>query len=294
MIRVAHATDIHWFVPPPWTRLWGKRTLGTANLYLRDRRHHFDARVQDELVAALAATNPDAVVITGDLTAQALPEEFALAHHKLAPLLAGQPSFVQSGNHDVYTLGAAREDRIAAHFGPWLHRRPGGLARLDLPGFTVIGLDASRPHPTASGRVPEAELAALPDALAATNPDDAVMLALHYPLLDRRGGLYDGWGHGLRNAAELVEALRRAPRRPTLVVHGHQHHGYTVPLDLGDAVVPIHDPGASGYADLPEHDRAACFNVYVLDGPRLASVERYRHGPGGFQPEAGGPYATGR
>ena len=68
---------------PPWSKLAGKRLLGTANLYLRNRRKHFDAEVQTHLVRDIAALEPDAVVITGDLTAQALPQEFALARELL-------------------------------------------------------------------------------------------------------------------------------------------------------------------------------------------------------------------
>ena len=45
----------------------------------------------------------------------------------------------------------------------------------------------------------------------------------------------DGWGHGLHNADELVATLSASPRKPTLIVHGHQHHGFTVPLQLGEA-----------------------------------------------------------
>ncbi len=293
-MRIVHATDIHWFVPPTALQLASKRALGTANLYLRHRKDHFDARVQRELVDAMDSVGADVLLVTGDLTAQALPAEFALAREALDPLLSRMPAFVQNGNHDVYTGGSARDDRIATLFEPWLHRTPDGLARLRLPGLTVIGLDPCRPHITASGLVPAHQLAALPAALEAAPQDDAVILALHYPVLDRSGALYDRWAHGLRNAGALVEVLRSAPRAPTLIVHGHQHHGFTVPLHLHDVDVPIHDPGSSGYAWLPEEDRAACFNVYTVEGPALVGVERYRFGAEGFEPEAGGAYATGR
>ena len=132
MLRIAHATDIHWFVRPRLSRLPGKRLLGSANLYLGRRRHHFDRDVQDALIAHMLALEPDAVVITGDLTAQALPEEFALAREQLQPVLDRFPTLVQNGNHDVYTGGSARDRRLAEHFGPWLHVPEGDVvARLD-------------------------------------------------------------------------------------------------------------------------------------------------------------------
>ena len=75
-MRIAHATDIHWFVPPTPRQLGFKRVLGTANLYLRGRRHHFDRGAQRALVAHLRRVEADLILITGDLTAQALPAEF--------------------------------------------------------------------------------------------------------------------------------------------------------------------------------------------------------------------------
>lgn len=296
MLRVAHATDIHWFAPPPLSRLAGKRLLGSANLYLARRRFHFDRAVQDALVQQLVDLAPDAVIITGDLTAQALPEEFALAREQLEPVLASTPTLVQNGNHDVYTGGSARDRRLGQWFGPWLHVPEGDtVARMDVGPLTVLGLDPCRPHWSASGRVPAAQLQRLREIL----DDDAlldriVLLALHYPVVDRGGALYDGTHHGLRNADALVEVLRASQTRPTAILHGHKHHGYVGRVDLGDAAVPTYDPGASGYAYLPDEARAACMNVYNIDEDGTLAVDRYRYTGSGFEPEAGGAYATGR
>jgi 3',5'-cyclic AMP phosphodiesterase CpdA len=293
-VRIAHATDIHWFVPPTLGRLLNKRLIGTANLYLAGRRHHFDRRAQRALVEAIAAQQPDALVITGDLTAQALPEEFALARAELAPVLDAWPTLIQCGNHDVYTRGARREGRLQATFGAWMHPTPAGIARLDAGDLTVLGLDPNRPHLLASGYVPDDQLHALAEALRTLPPERSLLLALHYPLLDRRGAVYDGLEHGLRNARALIEVLRAAPRRPDLIVHGHVHHGFRTELDLGDTRVPVFDPGSGGYAWLPDQDRAGCFNVYDLQPGQPVQVERFRFDGERFTPEPGGAYATGR
>ena len=295
MIRLVHATDLHWFVPPPWRRVPGKRTFGMANLYLRGRVHHFDAAVQQQAVEAMVRAAPDVAVLTGDLTAQALPEEFEAARVALDPLLRAAPTLVMNGNHDVYTRGAAREDRIARAFGPWLHRGDGGLARLDVDWLTIFGLDPCRPHWSASGLVPAAQLDALARALRDPGLDGrVVVLALHYPLLHPKGVLYDGAGHGLRNAAALIDLLRAAPHRPRAVLHGHRHHGYRVDLELGDATIPVFDPGSGGQAHDAVRDRAACVNVYEIEPDGAISVERLRHDGLRFAPEPGGAYATGR
>ena len=72
-MRIAHATDIHWFVPPQPSDLRSfKRTLGAANLYLGGRRHHYPDHVPGEVVSFIHSLAPDLFCLTGDLTATAL------------------------------------------------------------------------------------------------------------------------------------------------------------------------------------------------------------------------------
>jgi 3',5'-cyclic AMP phosphodiesterase CpdA len=270
-----------------------KRWLGTFNLYALGRRHHFDREVQRALVQHTVDLEPDVVVVSGDLTAQALPEEFEIAREALEPILERIPTLVLPGNHDVYTAGSAREKRFEAVFGPWAHREEGGLARLDLGRLTLLGLDPCRPHWSASGRIPDEQLAALAQTLASPSLSDRdLVLALHYPVLDRRGQLYTSIEHGLRNAADLVNTLKAAPRRPRAILHGHKHHGYRVDLDLGDVRVPIFNPGSGGYVYDARHDRAACMNVYELQGD--VSVSRYRYDGHRFSTELPVAYASGQ
>ncbi len=300
-VRVAHLTDLHWFSPPRLGDLCApKRLLGSANLYLRGRRADFPAHIQDAAVAHVASLSPDLVVITGDLTATALDAEFAAARVALAPLLDRFPTLILPGNHDRYTRGSDRSDRMRVTFGAWFHSAaptaPGDrpLGRIDVGALTCISLDPTRPTGlSASGEVPGAQLVALADLLRSDALDGrTLVLALHYPILDRRGGVYDGWAHGLRNARALIQVLADAPRRPVAILHGHEHHGFTVPLPLPGGAVPIFNCGSSGYAWKPEKRRAAAINLYTVGD--TTEVSRYLYDGAGFQPEAGGAYATGR
>jgi len=294
-IRIAHATDIHWAAPPRLHQMFNKRFLGGLNLWLGGRGHHFSPEVQAALVEHLVALEPDAVLITGDLTALALDHEFERARHALRPVLDRFPTLVLSGNHDVYTRSAQRNKRFAAFFADWMGMGSDGIARLDVGHVTILGLDPNRPVFLSSGKVPEAQLEALAAALAAPDlADRPVVLALHYPVLDRRGDVYDNVRHGLTNARDLIEVLRKSKKRPIAVVHGHEHHGFRVDLALDEAKVPIFDPGSGGYAYMPERRRAACMNLYEIDGRGALRVERYMYSADGFLPEAGGAYATGR
>lgn len=296
-MRIAHATDIHWQTPPSLREvITVKRALGSANLYLRGRRHEFQRTVQSALVDHLVALEPDLVLITGDLTATALHSEFALAKESLAPVLDTTPTLVIPGNHDVYTPGAKREFRMKGHFEQWMGLEDGPVARLDLDEVTVLGLDPNRPtFLQASGVIPEPQLIALESILA--DPDLAdreVILVLHYPVLDRRGAVYDNTRHGLLNAVRLIEVLERAPKRPRMILHGHEHHGFNVPLTFDEGPsIEIFNCGSSGYAFVPEKKRAAAMNLYTLADGELG-VERFLFDGQAFAPEPGGAYATGR
>lgn len=296
-MRIAHATDIHWYSPPSLADLGSfKRLLGTANLILRGRRKEFDRTVQRALVDHLVGLAPDLVLLTGDFSATALDAEFQLAREDLQPLLDRFPTFVIPGNHDVYTGAAQRDRTFEAVFSPWMGE-PGPVRRLDVGDVTVLGLDPNRATwIVASGEIPEAQLVGLERALA--QPELAarrVVLALHYPILDRRGEkLYDNDHHGLVNADRLVEILRAAPVTPALIVHGHVHHGFRAELRLGDRAVPIVNCGSSGHAWQPERGRGAATNLYTMASDGSVAIERFLHDGERFTPEPGGPYASGR
>lgn len=302
MVRIAHATDIHWTVTPPIGRMFNKRLLGGLNALFGGRRHHFPDEIQQELVDHLLALEPDALVITGDLTALALEAEFTKAKRFLQPVLDAIPTLILPGNHDVYTRGAKRERRMHAFFGQWMGLPESGpeltsrhVARLDVGHVTVVGLDPNRPHLLSSGWLPPAQLDHLYEVLSAPDMVERnVIVALHYPILDRHGRLYDGLEHGLRNAGDLVEVLEAAPIDPVAICHGHEHHGYAVDLPMSDRPIPIFCAGSSGYAYQPDKRRAACMNLYEIDEAGAVHVERYMYGESGFAPEPGGAYATGR
>lgn len=295
-MQVAHLSDIHWQVAPGVADLSPKRVLGSLNLYVRGRHSHFTEAVQAALVDHVVALEPDAVFITGDLTAQALNSEFVKAREALEPILTRFPTLIIPGNHDVYTFGSQRSRRMHAHFGEWMGLSEGQpVARLDLGELTLLGLDPNRPHPVfASGILPRDQLDALGEILALPElADRDVLLGMHHPPVDRRGELYKGVGHGLINVADLVAVFQRAPKLPRAILCGHVHHGYRSALPVGERTIEVLDCGSSGYAFMPEHRRSASMNLYTVDGEAL-EVERYQFDGEGFAPEPGGAYATGR
>lgn len=295
-MRIAHATDIHWFHRPSLRDFAPKRVIGTLNLYARGRRHMFADEVQSELVRHIQSLEPDLVLITGDLTAQALPTEFAKARDALAPLLAERAALVLPGNHDVYTPGSVRANLFAATFAEWAGRpdpHAAGLVRVDVGNLTAIGLDPNRPTwLTAAGKIPRAQLRRLADLLA--DPElrgRQVVLGIHYPPIDHTGKLYDAPSHGLVNARSLVEVLDAAPVRPLLIACGHVHRGFLAPLVLRDGTrIPVVNCGSSGHSH--GGGRHASMGVYQVGPNDRVTFQRFVHDGARFVAEVGGPFAV--
>lgn len=287
-MRVAHITDLHVEVPPRASQLFSKRAIGAMNLYVLGRKAHFSRRTVEALVEAVLAQEPDVVVCTGDLTATATPEEFAQASALLEPITSRFPFVCIPGNHDVYTRGSL--GRFKAWFGRWSNDGEYPFA-VRLGGVRFVAVDVVRPDVLSRGFVPRDQVQRLRALLDAGS--EPAMVLLHYPLRGRHGLRYGPTSRALENAAELEDALL-GHERVVAVLHGHEHHGFQTSLPRPDGE-PLHilDPGASGYAWLPEKGRTAHFNVYdVGEGGRFL-VDRFAFDGARFGPEAGGAYASG-
>lgn len=295
-MRIAHITDIHVMVRPSLKDVSIKRLLGTANLFLAGRRKHFSKDVQSALVEHVTGQTPDAIICTGDLTAQATPAEFEAAHRLLSPLFSRFPSVLIPGNHDVYTPQNARERSIEALFGQWTGR--GDWPRITALSDTlsVVALDTCRAHPfLSSGTVRSEALERLDEVLSHWPEGKGCILAIHYPLRDRRGAPYGPPGRALTNADEVEAILCRHDTKITAIMHGHEHHGFRTELQGPNKAIPILNPGASGYAWLPEKRRTAHYNLYTFGEGFAFQVTRFTFDGErqDFVLEPGGAYATG-
>lgn len=282
-MRIAHVTDIHVERLPSVGECLNKRAAGAVNLYVLGRASHFTRAAQEAMVAAVVAAEPDLVLCTGDLTATATEAEFAGAAALLAPLRERFDWLVIPGNHDVYTDESV--GRFARHFGEVAPVRVERRGAWDL-----VLVDVCHPDWLSRGWLGEGGLALLDAALQAG--DRPALVALHYPLRNRRGERY-GPPTRACSDAEAIEAICLRHPRVRMVCHGHEHHGFrTVAPRPGDDL-PILDPGAGGYAWLPERGRTAHFCVYELDDTALIGVERQAFDGQVFAPEKGGAFATG-
>lgn len=243
-MRIVHLSDVH--VQIDYRRLplrrygWRRAVAQLEWVGLRRARRFENALgVLQQIVREIQELAPDHVLLSGDLTALAVEEEFACARAALGPLWRPQQLSLVPGNHDRYTAHAMRERRFERHFGDLLrsdlpaYAGPDGFpfVRLVAGELAVVGLDSTRlaPLPGLSfGSLGHEQLRALSrlvDDPAVRDRRLAVMVH-HAPL--RESGRPDRVTHGLLDGQDLLRLL--AGRRAS-VHHGHVHHRYWHPAN---------------------------------------------------------------
>lgn len=240
-MRFVHCSDVHItgdYLRAPLKLGW-RRWVAMLELSVGGRGRAFREAPRTLAAISRAAEAEGAhLIVSGDLTAYALHEEFEGARRALGEP-AGDPHrcTVVPGNHDTFTPGSVRTGRFQRYFGHLLasdlpeHCREGAFPFVRLLGegedaAAVIGLCSARLPllPGLSfGRVGKAQLAGL--AALVADPRLAgrpVLVVVHHAPLTH-AGLADRAHHGLADAEELL-ALLPGPR--FAVLHGHIHQRY--------------------------------------------------------------------
>ena len=271
-LRFVHCSDIHLLdlVGAHPGQFLNKRLTGGVNLLLaRGRKHSHN--LFDQIVAHALEYAADRLVITGDLSNLALAPEFVLVRRKLRE--AGLPVTVIPGNHDTYTRGSVRERRFEVYLGEFMEgeRSEGDYPFVQrLNDVALIGVSTAIPSLPliAVGRVGEAQLARLADALARTAAEGlARVVLIHHPVLP-------GVAKPRHNLLDL-EAFGAVIARhgAELILHGHEHRRIEGTLPGPQRSVPVHGVGSGTYLS-QKPDRHGAFSLYTV-GP--GTIDRVYH-----------------
>ncbi|MET0593393.1 MAG: metallophosphoesterase [Polyangiaceae bacterium] len=287
-MRIAHISDLHVLAlegAVPF-RLFNKRATGYANLRLK-RKHVHKSELVRAIASHLAKANVDHVVITGDVSNLALETEFEAVRSILDVELGLPPSAVTivPGNHDVYTRGAARDQRFFRFFESYLasdlpeHRtsHAGGMfpvVKLRGPA-AIIGLSTALPRPpfVAAGRLGNPQLDALERILASPEVRSRTpVILLHHPVHNPITWVKTQL-EGLTDADRLSRIL--APLERGLILHGHLHRRLHRTLTTARGHIDV--VGATSASLVHESaERMAGFNLYeIADGGPIATIESY-------------------
>ncbi|MCW0210949.1 MAG: metallophosphoesterase [Achromobacter sp.] len=281
--RFAHVSDAHLPLPPG--RLGGlstfanKRSLGL--LSWRRKRHAIHRpEILAALLADVAGHAPDHVVVTGDLTNIALPDEFERARAWLERVGPPDRVSVVPGNHDA-TVRVPWE----AGLGRWQPWMSGDTPDEGTPdeGFpfvrvrgpvAFVGVSTAVPTPPllATGRVGAAQADRLEAVLADLGRRGLfrVVLMHHAPLLVGRS-----WRKALSDRRRVQDAFARAGAE--LVLHGHHHCHQIASLPGRGAAIPVIGVGSASAAPVGRAQAAQWnqFTVERRDGAwRLSALVR--------------------
>ncbi len=222
-MRIIHVSDIHfWQYAFNPLRLMSKRLAGMAAL-LAGRAARFRLAGVPRLVERVRQLEPDHILITGDVTTTALPDEFRAARRALAAWLDNPGGVtIIPGNHDRYTWWAHRSRRFEKFLGEFAPRGKYPWLRPLDPGTAILGLDPTRAGVTARGRLPPEQLAAARALVAAAAEQAArLIVACHYPISVPDDYQRELTGKRLINARHVREWL--ATVGPHLYCCGHVH-----------------------------------------------------------------------
>jgi 3',5'-cyclic AMP phosphodiesterase CpdA len=195
-LRLAHLSDLHFGEAPP--------------------------QMVESLAEDLAAASPDALLVSGDLTRRAEPEEFAAALGFLQRF--DKPLLIVPGNHDI-----PRMDLMQRFLSPrrrWQAAEMGALdGVLDLGDTCIIGVDTVRRAQWhldwSAGGISSRRLLVLSDRLRAA-AGRRVIVMCHHPLR------HPTWAVGRkkpRGARTTLGLLREAGVQAVISGHLHRAEG---------------------------------------------------------------------
>ena len=194
---------------------------------------HFGGEIPEAVEATLAfaeAHPPDLVLVTGDITLNGLPSEFEAAAAWLARFPG--PRLVTPGNHDtpywnLLLRALVPFQRYRRHIG---EPRWGAWTGDGVIVRTINSARGAQPRPDWSkGAVSLKQVENALDAFAGAAPGALRVVACHHPLIEAIGAPVTG---GVRRGHAAAE--RMAEAGVDLIVTGHVHNPFAVPLPFGD------------------------------------------------------------
>jgi len=179
-----------------------------------------DPAIVDAVEQQVNETNPDLVVISGDLTQRAKTEQFQQACRFLERLRdSGHDVLAVPGNHDVPLYDVLR--RFLSPLTRYMRFVDDALCPLyELPGATVLGINTARSFTFKDGRISHEQMNFIRKTFERTDPKAMRILVTHHPLF------------GLPVGEEVTRAVGRSELAldaigeagVDMLLAGHNHH----------------------------------------------------------------------
>lgn len=273
---------------PPLGRLMGKRGLSWLS-WVKKRKKLHRPEVLTALMADVAKTSPDHLLVCGDLTNLALPDEFARARDWLKAHGSPDTVTVVPGNHDA--LVPVGWDEGLGQWAEWMTPDPGANTPQEPFPFVrrrgptaIVGLSTAVPTAPglAGGTLGPEQLDILRAELIALKAKGLFrVIALHHPITP---------GAVPKRKALTDQAALRAVLAQTgaeLVVHGHAHEASLNSVPGPDGPIPVIGVGSASQVHGQDHHQAAGWRLFRISrdeqGWRCAVETRQLRADGSFE-----------
>jgi 3',5'-cyclic AMP phosphodiesterase CpdA len=179
-----------------------------------------DPAIVDAVERQVNETDPDLVVISGDLTQRAKTEQFQQACRFLERLRDnGHDVLAVPGNHDVPLYDVLR--RFLSPLTRYMRFIDDTLCPLyELPGATVLGINTARSFTFKDGRISREQMHFIRKTFERTDPNAMRILVTHHPLFALPVGEEVTQAVGRSELA--LDAIGEAG--VDMLLAGHNHH----------------------------------------------------------------------
>lgn len=214
---------------------------------------HHSTHLDEIILREIAALNPDAVIVSGDLTMRARHREFEQARDFLARIHV--PTLTIPGNHDQPILPVAdvveRFTHRFARYVRYIHTDIDAVLRVD--GLCAIGLNDNRPI-LPGGFWSRAQRDWLGAQLAAMPHEAVRVVVTHHQLI------WQGWRPaGFWRAEHTLDFLARYGVE--LVLNGHTHVAHAEQTSNGIVVARA----GTATSDRLRHGNGNAYNLIMID-----------------------------
>jgi 3',5'-cyclic AMP phosphodiesterase CpdA len=187
---------------------------------------HFGTE-QEPVVRALLELNreqqPDAVVLSGDITQRARRSQFAAAR-RFVDELAARGLVVIPGNHDIPLFNVFA--RVLHPYANYSRQFGTNLEpELETPSLLIVGVNTTRPARHTDGEISEQQIARVAARLARASNEQLRIVVTHQPVHIIRDSDRSNLLHGHRTAVHSWSGAGA-----DIMMGGHIHLPYVRPL----------------------------------------------------------------
>ncbi|MBM9575644.1 metallophosphoesterase [Leptospira sp. 201903070] len=273
-MKILHLSDLHFPTRIPFLQLRGKMIVGYLNYTLR-RRKKYPSYVWSSILKSVETLNPEAIVVSGDITNVSHELEFQAAG-KILSELPQDKIFYIPGNHDRYTKHAVGgnpffEKYFSKLSGDSISHNAEYIRIKKIGDLHFVGWDSSLPLSilNAYGTIQPQVVETTQKILREKKIEDYVLVC-HHPIWnpeERQETIH----HRLRNREEIAVLLKKQP--PLAFLHGHVHTNW---VKFPGPLMPYYVINSASSTRLDDTRHQCGFHLLEIQNRNL-KIQRYTY-----------------